>query len=175
MAKQESYLPRTGPVGRLARVFLFALLVWLLYNTLSGGIHKYEGFGTDTVLWAQTGLALFVLKDALGMLWPRIGFKLWLWGVILVALVGAVSAFAVSGMIWAAPLPQLVWIVNVVGFSVLSVEFLLAIFLGTPGCEKGVIAELRARSRDEQVPPAPSCIIGLHHIDAWEAQHRRSK
>lgn len=51
----------------------------------------------------------------------------------------------------------------------------LAIVLGTPGCEFGVVTELVARFRHiptQSADPSP-CILGLHALDEWE--HRRSE
>lgn len=169
---QEIHFPRTGLIGRLARTLLLAITLLVLYSLFSGGIHKFDKFAFDITLWIQTGLALLVLKDTLEMSSTRIGYWIWLWGLVGIALVGMISSFATSGIIWASPVPELVWGVNVVGFVILAIEFLLSIVIGTPGCEKGVISELLARSRGEPTQSALSCIIGLHRLDSWEAQRR---
>jgi len=47
----------------------------------------------------------------------------------------------------------------------------IAVVLGTPGCEIGVWGDIAARLRGGPASP-PICIIGLHHLDEWEARRR---
>ena len=72
------------------------------------------------------------------------------------------------------PLADLVWTFDVVMLAQTVVALLLAIVLGTPGCEIGVWPEVIARSRGESAPPTTglACVIGLHFIDEWEARRR---
>jgi hypothetical protein len=92
-----------------------------------------------------------------------------------VALAGAVGHLA-YGSVWGFPLADLVWSFDVVLLAQQVVALVLAIALGTPGCEIGVWPELIARVRGER-PSASvglACIVGLHLVDAWEARHRTS-
>ena len=52
---------------------------------------------------------------------------------------------------------------------------LLAVVLGTPGCEVGVWPELiaRARNRRSTAGVRVVCVVGLHILDRWEARRRR--
>jgi len=56
------------------------------------------------------------------------------------------------------------------------VATLLAIILGTPGCEISVWSDLIARRRggDAETHVGLACIVGLHLLDAWEARARVS-
>jgi hypothetical protein len=58
----------------------------------------------------------------------------------------------------------------------LAVALVLAIALGTPGCEIGVWPELIARVRGGRASASAglACIVGVHLVDAWEARHRTS-
>lgn len=55
------------------------------------------------------------------------------------------------------------------------VALLLAIALGTPGCEVGVWPELLGRLRGEAVSTRPICILGLHFVHDWEARRARAR
>ncbi len=60
------------------------------------------------------------------------------------------------------------------GFRVLVVvalALLVAVVLGTPGCEIGVVHELVRRLRGEaDGTEALFCVVGLHQLDAWETR-----
>ena len=66
------------------------------------------------------------------------------------------------------------WSFDVVLLAEDVVALVLAIALGTPGCEIGVWPELIARVRGERSSRSTGlvCIVGLHLVDAWEARHR---
>jgi len=91
--------------------------------------------------------------------------------VTLAGYVGQVS----GGSVWGFPLADLVWTFDVFVLIAELVAFLLAIALGTPGCEIGVWGELIARARGTPPPrtDALACIVGIHLIDRWESGWRR--
>jgi hypothetical protein len=76
--------------------------------------------------------------------------------------------------VWGFPLADLVWAFDVLMLSETIVALLLAVALGTPGCEIGVWPELIARTRGGRAAPAAglACIVGLHFVDASEARRR---
>src|SRR5215218_3815864 len=76
-----------------------------------------------------------------------------------------------SGAVWGSPLSDVVWTLDVTMLFQTIVALLIAVVLGTPGCEIGVWAEIAARLRGRSASPA-ICIIGLHHLDEWEARRR---
>jgi len=77
-----------------------------------------------------------------------------------------------SGAVWASPLSDLVWGIDAVMLGETIVALLLAISLGTPGCEVGVWPELIGWLRGAPTSTRPICILGLHFIDDWEARRR---
>ena len=86
------------------------------------------------------------------------------------AIVGEVRA----GAVWGPPLSDLVWALEVAMLLETIVALLLAVALGTRGCEIGVWADIAARLRG-RAPSPPLCIIGLHHLDEWELRRRSAR
>ena len=77
------------------------------------------------------------------------------------------------GAAWGFPLADLVWWFDVAMLTEQVVALILAIVLGTPGCEIGVWAELiarRARGTRSSTVDGLGCIVGLHLLDQWEMQ-----
>src|SRR5262249_4099353 len=92
--------------------------------------------------------------------------------VVSVAVVAsaAVIGVATKAAVWGFPLADLVWAFDVLNLIQLTAAEVLAVALGTPGCEIGAWSELLARAgrgtaRSEDVL---ACIVGLHLVDAWE-------
>ena len=54
------------------------------------------------------------------------------------------------------------------------VALVLAVVVGTRGCEIGVWADIAARLRGRPASP-PLCVIGLHHLDDWELRRRSAR
>jgi hypothetical protein len=86
-----------------------------------------------------------------------------------------VTAWIASGEVWASPLSDLVWGFDALMLVETIVALLLAIALGTPGCEVGVWPELigRLRGEDGAASTRPICVLGLHFVDEWEARRAR--
>jgi hypothetical protein len=51
-----------------------------------------------------------------------------------------------------------------------TVAFVLAAVIGTPGCEQGVWRELLSGRWQAGEHNALTCVIGLHLLDGWEAE-----
>ena len=145
------------------------------------------GFRSPSVLaepsvWILDGAMLALFVHLVGRLASAIAgeavARRWQIGV----LVGLVAAMAVAaligwaffGAVWGFPLADLVWAFDVLMLSQTIVALLLAVALGTPGCEVGVWPELIARRRGERLPSSaePACLVGLQLLDAWEARRR---
>lgn len=96
-------------------------------------------------------------------------------GLAVILAAGAATARIASGAVWASPLSDLVWGIDAVMLVETIVALVLAIALGTPGCEVGVWPELIGRLRGVDAPAStrPICILGLHFIDEWEARATR--
>ena len=93
--------------------------------------------------------------------------------VVVVVAAGLTGTIA-QGSFWGFPLADLVWWFDVLMLTEGFVATVLAVALGTPGCEIGVWPALlaRARGRTAGSEQGLACIVGLHLIDAWEARRR---
>jgi hypothetical protein len=69
-----------------------------------------------------------------------------------------------------------VWWFDLLMLLEIIVALLIAIVLGTPGCEVGVWPALAARARGTASEPGVglACLVGLHFVDAWEADMRQA-
>jgi hypothetical protein len=99
--------------------------------------------------------------------------------VALSVLAAAAAAAAVvgelrAGAVWGSPLSDLVWALDVTMLVQTIIALLLAVVLGTPGCEIGVWDDIAARLRGRHAS-SPLCIIGLHHLDDWELRRRSAR
>lgn len=159
--------PRTGPVGRLARLALAAPLAWTGYDLwvdrgfifaeLDPGLLVLTGFAVYGA--HQTGALIGRGKQALAAL--------------AVVAVAAAALATVQGNLWAAPLSWLVWGLDIGFVALVSGTLLAAVVSGTPGCELGVLAELTRKLRHQaHRGEAMFCLAGLHKLDAWEARRR---
>ena len=96
---------------------------------------------------------------------------------VALAVLGAAAAVAAivgelrAGAVWGSPLSDLVWALDAAILLQTIVALPIAIVLGTPGCEIGVWGDIAARLRGKPASP-PICILGLHHLDEWEARRR---
>jgi hypothetical protein len=185
----ETRHPRTGPVGRLARLLLaLVIALWPLYSIADrGGPASFREPSnlTEPITWVLHGAMLVVFVLLVGQLAAAtVGPALvrrWqmraLIGLALVLALAAVTASIASGAVWASPLSDIVWAFDAVMLVETIVALLLAIVLGTPGCEVGVWPELigRVRGGNANTSTRRICVLGLHFIDDWEARrHARS-
>ena len=180
-------LTRTGPFGRLARAGLAAAYAATLVS-----IVDWRGsarFRNPHILSEPTAwflhLLMFVsfviLVGALASTFagPAAKRRFQVGAVAAsatVVVIAALIGLATRGAVWGFPLADLVWWFDVLMLSEGLVATLVAIILGTPGCEIGVWSELVARRRggDSEIHVGLACIVGLHLLDAWEARTRAS-
>ena len=186
----RSTTDRTGPIGRLARLLLAAAAGLALASIVDQGgvaVFRRPAILTEPGVWILDATMLVLFVHLVGRLAAALAgeaaARRWQRGALLGLVVALVVALAVAaligqaffGEVWGFPLADLVRAFDVLMLSETIVALLLAIALGTPGCEIGVWPELLARARGER--PAPSaglaCLVGLHRLDAWEA-HRRA-
>lgn len=179
---------RTGPVGRIARL-LFALLLALVFSSIAdqGGPTSFRGTSnlTEPITLVLHGAMLIVFVLLVGQLAvATVGpaaVRRWqvgaLIGLAALLVAAAATAWIASDAVWASPLPELVWAFDALMLIETIVALLIAIALGTPGCEVGVWPELIARIRGEDDAAAikPICVVGLHFIDEWEARRGRAR
>jgi hypothetical protein len=186
--KRRRSAPRTGPIGRLARLLLVVVAALSLYSIADqGGPASFRDPSNlrEPITWVLHA-AMFTLFVVLAgqLAVARVGpaaVRRWQMralvalAAVLAAATGA--AWLAHGAVWATPLSDVVWGVDAVMLVQTIVALLLAIALGTPGCEVGVWPELigRVRGIDTPTPTRPICVFGLYFIDDWEArQHART-
>jgi hypothetical protein len=175
--------PRTGPVGRAVRLLLAVGFAYGLATLVDqGGPSSVRDPETLTdapfvvltiamvVVYAVlvTELAKLVGAEAVASMVRAVALSILAAGATVAAVVGELR----SGAVWGPPLSDLVWALDVAMLLQTIVALLLAVVLGTRGCEIGVWADIAARRRGSEAPP-PLCIIGLHHLDEWELRRRR--
>jgi len=177
---------RTGPVGRLARTLLAGVFVLTLLSIVDsrGSAHFRNPHILQEPLAWILHLALFVVfVELIGALAESLAGsarkRRWQVGVV-AASVAAITVAGVIGKVaygafWGLPLADLVWWFDVLVLVEQVIATLLAIALGTPGCEIGVWGELLASARGEvaRSQEGLACIVGLHLVDAWEARRRQ--
>lgn len=167
---------RTGPLGRAIRLFGAVALGLGVSSFIQTGLGH---FGRASELhspgmWILTVIVAVLLVDLIVRFLPvsRV-----LRGIILAALVVAVIVTAAishasSGSLWGPPLSDLVWWIDVADLSFSTVSLLLAVPLGTPGCEKMAWAELYVLLFGGPRPAGRWCVGGLQVVDNWEIGHR---
>ena len=174
---------RTGPLGRLARLILaivFAVTLWSIVGPDGSARFRNAHILTEPSAWLLHALMAVIYILLIGALAHA------LWGVrsvqraqlIAAAVLGGSLGIAgligqfVYGAAWGFPLADLVWWFDVAMLAEQVVALILAIVLGTPGCEIGVWAELIARRRGTRSSTVDGlgCIVGLHLLDQWEMQ-----
>ena len=174
---------RTGPIGRLARLLIAVLLALGLYSIADqGGPASFRDPSnlSEPITWVLHVAMLAVFVLLVGQLAEAMAglraVRRWqigaLGGLAVLLAAGALAALIASGGIWASPFTDLVWGFDAVMLVETIVALVLAIALGTPGCEVGVWPELigRLRGADGPFTTRPICVIGLHFVDDWEAR-----
>ena len=178
--------PRTGPIGRLARLG-WALLAALVLASLVGpqGSARFRNphILSEPSAWFLHGLMVltFVLTVgtiAANLYGDRVARRVQRASIVAIAVAvlvaGAIGA-STHGAFWGVPLADTVWYFDVFVLAAQFIAFALAALAGTPGCEINVWSELisRVRSRTVGRTEGLACVVGLTLIDRWEAQRRR--
>lgn len=169
---------RIGPVGRTARALGAVVMAAFAYEWGEAGMTWFSRPSTpaNPMVWVVAGLAvyygLYQFSDfSFGHPWGKrvvIGFA-GILGTVIVATVG------IQGGLWATPLTWVLYWLSVSFLIAVTISYLVALFLGTPGCEVGGLAELVRRLRQPSQPDqaeAMWCVAGLHRLDEWEARRR---
>lgn len=177
---------RAGPIGRLVRLALAivaALALLSIVGPRGSAQFRNPHILTEASAWFLHALMLTVFVILVGALAAALfgdrQRRRWQFGAI-VALIAAL-AFAAAygqltrGAVWGFPLADLVWWFDVVLLVEQLFAFVLAVALGTPGCEIGVWPELITRAGGTSSVPDQglACVICLHLLDQWEAAHKR--
>jgi len=178
-------MPRTGPIGRLARLALAGVFV-LTFLSFVGpeGSARFRNphILGEPLAWFLhlTMLAVFIiLVGALAQsfagpearrLWQVRAFVALIATVAIAAVIGKIT----QGSFWGLPLADLVWWFDVLIVVEQFVALVLAVALGMPGCEIGVWSQLLAKlgRGTAKSEDTLACIVGLHLLDAWEARRK---
>ena len=183
--RNRSPAARTGPLGRAVRLLLALGFVAALGTLVDqGGPASVRDPETLTdapfvvltvamvVVYATLAAELgkLVGGESAGQTTRRLTLSVLAAAAAVAALIGEVGA----GAVWGSPLSDLVWALDVAMLVQTIVALLLAVVLGTPGCEIGVWLELAARVRRQPAAP-PLCILGLHYVDDWELRRRSAR
>ena len=181
----DTRVGRTGPLGRIVRLLLAVGFGYALATLVDQGgpasVRDPETL-TDAPFVALTVGMVAVFGVFVSQLAKLVGAKgaaetAWRVGLAVLAAAAAAAALAGelrSGGVWGSPLSDLVWAFDVAMLVETVVALLLAVALGTRGCEIGVWADIAARLRGRPASP-PLCIVGLHHLDEWELRHRSAR
>jgi hypothetical protein len=172
---------RTGPVSRLARLGLCVVFAASLYSIVDGqGSARFRNphILTEPSAWFLHVTMLMVFVVLVGTIastvaGTRVVVRVQIAAVTALlgcCVVAAIVGQLVGGSLWGFPLADLVWWFDVVMLVVGFASGALAMVLGTPGCEVGVVRELAACLRRGPAPSADAslCILGLHALDEWE-------
>lgn len=183
----KAAVSRTGPIGRLARAVLAAAYAATLVSIVDWrGSARFRNphilseptaWLLHLLMFASFVILVGALASAFAGLVAQRRFQVGAVAASVTAVViAALIGLATRGAAWGFPLADVVWWFDVVMLSEGLVATVLAIILGTPGCEIGVWSELvaRRRGRDSEMHVGLACIIGLHLLDAWEARPRDS-
>ena len=183
-SKSQS-IPRTGAIGRLARLALAGVFV-LTFLSFVGpdGSARFRnphilGEPLAWFLHLSMFVIFIILVGALAQSFsgPEARRR---WQVR--AIVASIVTVAIAAMIgkitrgsfWGFPLADLVWWLDVLVVVEQFIALVLAVALAMPGCEIGVWSQLLAKlgrgsARSEDTL---ACIVGLHLLDAWEARRK---
>jgi hypothetical protein len=176
---------RTGPIGRTARLLLAAAASGAFASIADQG--GPVGFRNPSVLaevsvWVLHAIMLALFVVLVGALATAIAgqgaARRWqraaLGGLLATLAVAGLIGHVAHGAAWGFPLADLVWWFDALMLVETIVALLLAVALGTPGCEIGVWPALIARARGRTAEPASwvVCLVAVDLLDEWEARRR---
>ncbi len=169
----QGSLARPGPIGRLVRLFLGILCLygfWELVNVAPYVIKRPIDLLPNLALMILVVLCVFNYV-------VNIGFsKDWKFYPILVSLfvLGAAGSISVLnvGSLSSAMFGTLLLVWMGYFYAHLSISFVLAAIIATPGCEMRAIPELfgKLRNSESKEHHCPSSII--RGIDTWESNRK---
>jgi hypothetical protein len=176
---------RTGPLGRAARLLLALGFAYGLATLVDQGgpvsVRDPETL-TDAPFLVLTiamvavyailvtELAKLVGGEAVAKTARRVALSV----LAATAAAAAIAGEVRVGAVWGTPLSDLVWAFDIAMLLQTIVALLVAVVLGTRGCEIGVWADIASRLRGRPASP-PLCIVGLRHLDDWELRRRLAR
>ena len=164
-AIQNRKIDKTGPIGRVARIALGAIFLWLFINFATGYQAVVQPGNVVLYFWAFVGM----YSHSLGSLIPPLSkLQTRIKVVLLLAAAALLLDFFLYQSWWGVPLAILLYGLAIVAFGILGVEHLLAGVMGYPGCESTAFYNLRHADSSPKISP---CIL-WDPLDRWE--HERS-
>ena len=167
-------LPRPGPIGRLLRFALGLLCLSFVSGLLdvSGNLVDNQG-RVQELLWNGILPSLFLISYVVNIGYSR-SWKKWpafVSAVVLLTISGL--GYLLEGSFESAVFARTIWIWELYLFGHLTVSFLLAALIGTPGCEMRALHDVYSRisgtpTKEHYCPVGP-----LHPVDQWEAHRTR--
>lgn len=162
-------LPKPGPVGRLARIGLGLLCVSFVAGLLDSSTDLFDSQGRIRGhIWNGILPALFLISYVINIGFSR-NWKKWPAIVSAAALLAiAALGYLLEGSFESTALARAIWVWELYLFGHLSLSFLLAALIGTPGCEMRAFHDLYSRisgtpTQEHYCPVGP-----LNCIDRWE-------
>ncbi|MGH8912913.1 MAG: hypothetical protein ACRDZM_00160 [Acidimicrobiia bacterium] len=176
----ETVITRIGPIGRVARMAGAVIMSLVAFDWLEAGMTWFGEASTagNPSVWIVTALAAYYGLHQL----PDSGFGR-PWGERVLATTGglfvvtAVVTLLLRRELWAHPFTTILYGFDVGFLFVVAISYLVAVFVGTPGCEVGGLGELIRRLRGVPDPAdheAMWCIGGIHRLDQWEERRREN-
>ena len=163
---EEGTLPPPGPIGRLVRLFMGAIIMKLIYDWLFI-IDSSDYNQPFILLWVAVSVVLapYVVNIGFGF---RGGAKpryalLGIWALAVAA------GFAIEGILRSEALWTVIEITQVYIYGHLGISFLLSAILSTPGCEMRAIPHLMGKlsGKGSQEHYCPGFI---DNVDRWERE-----
>lgn len=163
-------LPRPGPIGRLVRLGFGLLCLGYVYELIQlREILINDAGRIQTAVWNGVLVGLFLISYVINIGFSR-AWKKWpafisAGLILLMAGVGYLTAGTSETIFLARGL----WFWEIYLFSHLGFAFIVAVIIGTPGCEMRAFHDLY--SRVTGIPTMEHyCPVGpLHPLDQWEA------
>jgi hypothetical protein len=165
-------LPRSGPVGRIARLAFGGLCLWYAVNLIQTGNDLLGDDGhIKQVVWNGIVFGLFlvsyVINIGFSVAWKKWPAFVSAGVMVLIAGFGLLT----QGSIESNLLARVIWGWELYVFSHLGLAFVVSSVIGSAGCEMRAFHELY--SRITGIPTKEHyCPIGpLHSLDQWESRH----
>lgn len=164
-------IARPGPIGRIVRISLGALCLWLVWQLVTRS-EPQDLFNPSFWVMAAFGLMLapYVVNIGFGVKWGAWPAVFSLAAILAAAAYGYAMSGSTSGtLLWAT---VAIWMAYIYGH--LGISFVLSAILATPGCEMRAIPHLlgsvfRSEAREHYCPGF------IENIDQWERSRKNPR
>ena len=166
-------LPRPGPFGRLARIFLGLLCLWYVY-----GLVQVAGSLIDndsqirSLVWNGILPSLFLISYVINIGYSRAWKKRPAFVSVGVFSAIAIFGYLTTGSVETPWLARAIWSFELYLFINLGFAFAMSAIIATPGCEMRAFHDLYSRLTGRPTKEHYCPIGPLHPIDQWESRLR---